>query len=650
VRPRARWQATPLPTQRWPLVLISPAAGSEPGFYAVLGEELASRGFVVAALGHPYERPVLRLGDGRLARPSVPPRDADAFRATRDRIAWRVSDLRFVLTELGSDRRALAGLLSSLRIDPKRVLVVGHSRGGVAALEACKTDPRFRGCVNLDGGVLGGPYYEDSTGIGPRAPTLWLQAYHPSPSDSQLAAWSMTRAQWDSFDIRANRLLARARGGGWRVVLPDTAHDEFSDLEWLTADAALAEEAHKTLLHVRALVAHYAEAVVAGVSPQFGAFARDGAVLVVMRFTDADWGTWTTRAAARIDSLVEVQRTRDSSGGVVVGIVIGDSLVRAIAKGYADLRTRTPVTQDVVFRIGSITKQFTALMLLQLVESGRVALTTPVERLVPEARVLGRFFPNATPITLFQLATHTSGLAREPDDGALSQGSSLRWDTLVVRGLSRTPILAEPGTAYRYSNFGYALLGLALSRAAGESYESYVERRILRPLRMTHTGFRAPSNSRLAVGYDASLGTPDDRVPTREHSGRGYKVPNGALYSTVADLARFIAFETGGGPDSVLPRASLDDNYTRLSYVNRRLTDASGLGFVIVRDGDLTVYGHAGTVAGYDAITGFDPERRLGVVVLRNVSSGRFDIYQLLMESMRVLREARRVGLEQPLP
>jgi CubicO group peptidase (beta-lactamase class C family) len=649
VRPHAQWRASPLTTRPWPSIVMSPAAGNEPGFYSVLGEELASHGFVVLALGHPYESPLLRLADGRLAVPPAPPAESDPVRVSRDRIDWRSGDMRFVLTELTTSHGAFDRALPGLRIDPGQVVAAGHSRGGVAALEACKVDGRFRGCINLDGGVLGGPYYEDSTGMGPRAPVLWFQAYHPPPPDSQLAAWKMTRAQWDSFDIRANRLLARARGDGWRVVLPDTAHQAFSDLEWLRADDAAKDSARRTLLTVRTVLRRYAAAAIRGVTPQFDEFVQDRTLLSAEHLPEAAWA-WNARAAARVDSLVDVARARDTTGGLVVGIIVGDSLVHTIVRGTADAQADRAITKDDVFRIGSITKQFTALMFLQLVESGRVALTTPVERFVPEAEVLRGFFPAAPAITLFQLATHTSGLAREPDDEILASGSSARWDTLVVRGLVQTRVLTEPGTAYRYSNFGYALLGLALSRAAGESYEGYVERRILWPLGMLHSGFRAPSSARLATGYDASSGVPDDRVPMLEHRGRGYKVPNGGLYSSVADLARFIAFETGGGPDSVLPRAVLDGNYRRLVYVNTRLTDAAGLGFVVVRDGDLTAYGHAGTVAGYDAITGFDPERRIGVIVLRNVSSGRLGLYRLFIDSMRVLRETRQRSLEEPLP
>ena len=270
----AIWNAPAAARAPLPVVLLSPAAGSDPGFYAGIGEEFASRGFVVAALGHPYEKPSLRLSGGRMAIAPPPRSDADAFRATHERILWRAHDLRFVLTRLakGLDEPV------ALRVDAKRAVVMGHSRGGVAALESCKLDTRYRACVNIDGGVLGGPYYDDSARVGPRAPMLWLQAYHPAPADSQLTSWKMTRAQWDSFDIRANRLIGRAAGGGWRVVIPDSVHEAFSDTEWALADSAGKTRALQTLLMIRALLSQYVSDMVAGRRPDFDRWVREGRV------------------------------------------------------------------------------------------------------------------------------------------------------------------------------------------------------------------------------------------------------------------------------------------------------------------------------------------------------------------------------------
>ena len=648
-RTHAVMDASPLTTNAWPVAVFSPGNTFSPEYYTTFAEELASHGFVVAGLGVPYEASVQRLRDGTIARVARPAPGVAPFAFAKQGIRVRAEDLQFVLTQLTSPA-SLAALLPGVRTDARRTIVIGHSRGGVAAAEACKRTNRFRACLNLDGGVLGGPFYEDSTGGGARSPFLWLQAYHPPPSDSQLAAWKMPRMQWDSFDIRANRMLARTRGGAWRVVLPDSSHFQFSDLDWLSAtDSSSATAALRSLLDVREIVRQYSQALVEGTPSRFTAAAIHARTLSFTRLPEAGWASVLDSIRTRLDSLLTGAWESDSTGGVVVGAIVGDSLIWTGVKGYADVRSRRPMSPAMTLRIGSITKQFTALMLLQLNERARVTLTDPLERFVPEARVLRRSFPNAPPITLYQLATHTSGLAREPDESTLAQGSSARWDTLVVRALSSTPVTAEPGTSYRYSNIGYALLGLALSRAAGQPYEEYVTTHILRPLGMEHTGFHAMDAAMLATGYDRASGDLDEQQPAQEHQGRGYKVPNGALYTTVADIARFIAFETGGGPDPVLSRGAVDENLSRIVYANRRLTDAAGLGFVLVRDGELTVYGHAGTVSGYDAITGFDPERRLGVVILRNVSFSAFDSYGLLLRVMRVLREGRRIALERPL-
>ena len=117
-----------------------------------------------------------------------------------------------------------------------------------------------------------------------------------------------------------------------------------------------------------------------------------------------------------LDPVVAKTVAENAVGGVTIGVVVGPSLIWTKSYGDADIERHIRANENTVYRVGSITKQFTAVMLLQLVESGRVHLSDPVEKYFPEVnRVKGRW-AGAPPITLFQLATHTAGLAKEPED------------------------------------------------------------------------------------------------------------------------------------------------------------------------------------------------------------------------------------------
>lgn len=190
----------------------------------------------------------------------------------------------------------------------------------------------------------------------------------------------------------------------------------------------------------------------------------------------------------QIDTLVAAELARRPVGSVTAGVISGKQLIWSKSYGEADMEKKIAADTDTIYRIGSITKMFTALMLEQLVEAGKINLSDPVEKYFPQVNtVMGRF-PNAPPITLVQLATHTSGLGREPDDTAIYvKGPVPDWEKTLIASLPRTHYILEPGTRFSYSNIGYAILGAALSRAAGESYLEYVPKHIFQPLGMTHT-------------------------------------------------------------------------------------------------------------------------------------------------------------------
>ena len=353
------------------------------------------------------------------------------------------------------------------------------------------------------------------------------------------------------------------------------------------------------------------------------------------------------KGIAAADSLVSAEFAKDSIGSITVGVIAGSELAWTRSAGFADMKARRLANRNTVYRIGSITKPFTAVMLLQLVAAGKVQLSDPVERYLPEVRQIAAKPPGAAPFTFLQLATMTAGLAREPDEvGPFWTGPVSAWEKTLLSALPHTRYQSLPGTEFSYSNIGYAILGAALGRVAGQPYVEWERSHVLRPLGMDRTRFEVDPTiaSDLAVGYevrgDATL---DDQTAAREaRDGRGYKVPNGAIFTTVDDLARFVAFELGRGPDSVLARSALDETFGGIVATDRDLDRGYGLGFMAMRRDDYSYLGHNGSVAGYRAAMYYDRGMQLGVVVFRNVVGGKGDPDRLAVDILSSLAAAKR--------
>lgn len=354
------------------------------------------------------------------------------------------------------------------------------------------------------------------------------------------------------------------------------------------------------------------------------------------------------RGIEAADSLVSAEFAKDSIGSITVGVISGAQLVWTRSVGFADMKTRRLANRNTVYRIGSITKPFTAVMLLQLVAAGRVQLSDPVERYLPEVKQIASKPPGAAPFTFLQLATMTAGLAREPEEaGPFWTGPVSDWEKKLFAALPHTSYLSSPGTEYSYSNIGYATLGAALARVAGQPYVEWERSHVFKPLGMDRTRFELDPaiEADLAVGYEVrGDGKLDDQTAAQEaRDGRGYKVPNGAIFTTVDDLARFVALELGRGPDSVVARSLLDEAFGGLVATDRFLETGYGLGFMAMSRDGYSYLGHSGSVAGYRAAMYYDRPRKLGVVVFRNVGGGKQDSDRLAVGILSVLA-ARQVA------
>jgi len=333
----------------------------------------------------------------------------------------------------------------------------------------------------------------------------------------------------------------------------------------------------------------------------------------------------------------------DDAGGITAAVVVGDRMIWAEGFGWADRERGLPAAVESIYRIGSISKPVTAIVLAQLADRGVLDLDDPVARYLPEAAAFDDPPTGPEAVTFRRLATHTAGLIREPRLQGAASGPIEGWEAKVLESIPATGFLAEPGERVSYSNIGFGTLGLAVSRAEGRSFLDQVVEGIFEPLGMHSSSFVVPAHLEglLTTGYrnrpDGSL---DAEGPAREHLGRGYKVPNGGVYSTVGDMARLIAAMSGRAGETILSEEMRREMLRRQTPGDG--ASGYGLGWSIRErpDGGILA-SHGGSVAGYTAHMVFDPETGIGVVLLRNYNSGATSLGGAATRLLNELLEAR---------
>ena len=237
----------------WPVVFFSPGAGMLPALYTTFSEDLASHGFVVVGIDHPYDDRSVLLSDGRVVTQAKQPSGGEELlRFERERVTVRTEDLRFALDQLA---RIQAGELADpLRghLDLARVGALGHSVGGMTAAEFCQRDARVRACGNLDGVVAAMPAYV-TPGSGIERPFLFVQKPFPAMRGEAKEA---AEQRVNMLRAKSDGVLAAVRGGrSYRVTITGATHESFSDFEVLSKDTPR----HQQLL---ALVRDYVRAFV----------------------------------------------------------------------------------------------------------------------------------------------------------------------------------------------------------------------------------------------------------------------------------------------------------------------------------------------------------------------------------------------------
>ena len=344
--------------------------------------------------------------------------------------------------------------------------------------------------------------------------------------------------------------------------------------------------------------------------------------------------------AAAVEALEQViEREMRQKGLPALSIALVDDQRIVWSRGFGLARPADGVaaTSETVYRVGSVSKLFTDIAVMQLVERGELDLDAPVTAYLPEFRPEN---PSGKPITLRQLMAHRSGLVREPPIGHYfdDSGPSL---AATVESLNRTTLVYAPEARTKYSNAAIATVGYLLERVTGEPFVDYLERAVLRPAGLERSSFapRPDLAADLATAYMWGY----DRGPFEAPTFALGMSPAGSMYSTVTDLGRFLSvlFAGGRGPGgAVLSAASLEAMWTP-QFAGPEAKTGFGLGFMIGELDGRRRIGHGGAIYGFATELAALPDEKLGVVVVTTLDGANRVVERIADAALRLMLAAR---------
>ena len=351
------------------------------------------------------------------------------------------------------------------------------------------------------------------------------------------------------------------------------------------------------------------------------------------RFADPARREKLRTAIPRIDSLVRSFAEQRRVPGWAYGIVIDGRLEHVVAGGLRNVERNAAADTATVFRIASMSKSFAALAVLHLRDEGKLALDDPAERYVPELRGLRYATSDAPRITIRHLLTHSAGFPEDNPWGDQQLDASEDAFSAMLR--SGIPFSNAPGTAYEYSNYGFAILGRVIRNVSGQPYAQYLRERILLPLGMRHTYLESGDvpAERLAHGYRLQ----DGRWLLEPPLPDGAFGVMGGMLTTPADLSRWVAFmldswparddaETGPVKRSSMREMQQIQRFSGASAVAQASglsLNAGGYGYGLRIQQDCyyaALVSHTGGLPGYGSIMKWLPEQGVGIIALGSLT------------------------------
>jgi CubicO group peptidase (beta-lactamase class C family) len=353
--------------------------------------------------------------------------------------------------------------------------------------------------------------------------------------------------------------------------------------------------------------------------------------------TPGDYSSAVDRLRSEIQGLMKSHRIP----GVVSAVIDDQQVVWQEAFGLSDVENNTPATHETVYKVGSISKVFTAIEIMRMVEEGLVDLDSPITDYLPDFSIKNRFH-DSEPITLRSILAHRSGL---PRNGNIT---SWFWDAEVdvLRDLTysvRDSYAAYPaGVRYKYSNFGYNVLGRLIEVKRDVPFAFYMKDALLDPIGMKDSTFLSEyvaDDRSIAAGYYWSKrkNNPYDQYDL-------IKLASSNLHATADDLIEFARFMFRGGEiggKRVIRKDTLDSMFEG-QYSRPRDPQSNGLGWFLDREylSELVAF-HTGDNNGTKSLIGILPHKKLGLVLLGN--SDRFEepAIRLMFEAFALLLEAK---------
>lgn len=316
--------------------------------------------------------------------------------------------------------------------------------------------------------------------------------------------------------------------------------------------------------------------------------------------------------AAMLDQFVRREMADKKLPGISLALVDGSQIVWQQGYGFSDPKAKTPITSDTVFRVGSVSKLFTDIAVMQQVERGKLDLDAPVSKYLPDFKPRNSF---DKPVTLRELMSHRAGLVHEPPVGNYFDSSEPTL-AATVKSLNQTALIYAPQTRTKYSNAGITTVGYVLEKMQQQPFADYLKLALLEPLGMRRSSFKPTPEIEKNLAR-AQMWTVFGKTFDAPRFELGI-APAGSMYTTTGDLAGFASAlfaADNNSPNAILKKDTLEKMWTP-QFADPNQKSGFGLGFFISDLNGHRQVGHGGAIYGFSTQLSLLPDDKLGVVVV----------------------------------